>query len=84
MLAIGSPTACPLLSGAVSVTSPLPTAPIVTVSLSGATPIVIDCPGLNFETSVTGSSVEPYEAPGAATVDAPAVVESAETPTTVQ
>ena len=44
---------------------------IVAVSLSGATPMVIDSPTTNCVASATGTSFEPSDAPGAATVDAP-------------
>ncbi len=63
---------------------PLPIALIVVVSLSGAVPIVIDSPTANFVTSATGTRVESFEAPGAATVDALAADGIAPTPTTVQ
>src|SRR4051794_20004759 len=80
---IGSPGTCPKLSGALTVRNWFPTALIATASEFGATPIVMFAPSENLLLSETGTSVEPFDAPGAATV-ADAEPEAGATGMTIQ
>jgi hypothetical protein len=57
---------------------------IVTVSVFGETPIVTDSPTENWLGSPTGTSVEPFDAPGATIVEEPDVPLDVETGMTVQ
>ena len=81
---IGSPAECPLPSAVLIVKRLLPIAVMFAVSVFGDTPIVIESPTANCFESVTGTSVEPFEAPGLAMVDEPDAPLDVETGTTVQ
>ena len=84
MATTASPTAWPNLRAAESVIVLPLIETTVPVSLLGAVPTVTVEPTLKPELSATGTSVEPIEAPGAATDDAPAPSALADTGTTVQ
>ena len=81
---MASPSAWPNWSGAESVIELPLIETMVPVSLEGGVPIVTVKPLAKLELSATGTSAEPTEAPGAATVEAAAPSALADTGTTVQ